>query len=76
MKKTLVSAVKIDGKGVLVTFNGSEADCLEAVGIILASVVDNMAQSGAPMEYIRKRIGACVDYGMRRGLERTEEAPE
>lgn len=73
MKQTIVSAVKVDGKGVVVTFNGDAVECMEAVGMVLASAAANMAEGGMPVEDIRKQIGICVDFGMKYGLERAKE---
>lgn len=70
MKQTIISAVKMGNKGVVVTFNGDAAECLEAVGMVLASAVANMAEGGTPVEDIKKQIGICADYGIKHGLER------
>ena len=59
-------------KGMVVTFNGGAEECLEGVGMVLASAVANMAMGGTPVEDIEKQIRICADYGMRRGLEQAE----
>ena len=76
MQKTLVSATETENKGTLVAFNRNLAECMEAVGMILASAMDNMAQSGAPMEYIVEKITACIIYGIDRGMELVKECEQ
>ena len=71
-QQTVISVVKMGSKGMVVTFNGGAEECLEGVGMVVASAVANMAMGGTPVEDIEKQIRICADYGMRRGLEQAE----
>ena len=73
MKRTILSAVKVGGEGIVVNFNGNAADCIEAVSMALASAVANLAKDGMPVESIARMITDCVDYGMKCGLEWAKE---
>lgn len=71
MRRTVISVVEA-GNGMVVTFDGTGAEYLQALAAILASAVANMAQGGTPKKDIEKQIKACVDYGMKHGLGRAD----
>lgn len=73
MNRKIISVVKVNEKGMVTTFNGNTEENLEAIGMVIASAVASMAAGGTLERDIRKQIGICVDYGMRRGLERARE---
>ena len=68
MKQAVISVVRMGKNGMTVNFNGNGAECLQAIGVVLASAVQNMAQGGTPEADIKKQIEACVEYGMMYGL--------
>lgn len=70
MKQTIISVVKVDNKGMVVSFGGDTRDNLEAIGMTLAAAVASMAEGGTPAEVIEQQIKICVDYGMERGMKR------
>ena len=76
MKQRVITVTKVGGNGMVVTFDGSGEECLQAVGVVLASAVANMARGGTTAAVINQQIAACVDYGMRHGLERARDGSD
>ncbi len=72
MRKTIISVVKVDKKGMVVSFGGDTKDNLEAIGMTLAAAVASMSEGGTPAEAIEQQIKICVDYGMERGMKRAK----